>query len=308
MRIMKQKYILYNPLAGSGFCKEEAEVLDFLYSGSKYMDVTKIENYGAFFQTLDASDEVILCGGDGTLNRFVNHTMDLALTNTIYYYPLGNENNFAHDLGLSSDEPLEFRMNDYFRGLPSVSFHGKERLFLNNVGFGIDGCCCEEGERLRREYIKNGQKKNANFTIIALKELLFRFKPRNASITVDGTVHHFKKIWLAPTMYGRYCSGGMMAAPDQDRLNPDRTLTIMVMHGAGRLKALCMLPSIFKGKHTRYKKHVTMLVGHEITVEFDAPAPLQIDGETIPDVREYRAKSAKHCFFERNASDECVLT
>jgi hypothetical protein len=32
--------------------------------------------------------------------------------------------------------------------------------------------------------------------------------------------------------------------------------------------------------------------GHEITVEFDQPTPLQIDGETILDVTSYTAKSA----------------
>jgi diacylglycerol kinase family enzyme len=34
---------------------------------------------------------------------------------------------------------------------------------------------------------------------------------------------------------------------------------------------------------------VEVLTGQDITVEFDRPAPLQIDGETIPGVSSYRA-------------------
>jgi len=37
---------------------------------------------------------------------------------------------------------------------------------------------------------------------------------------------------------------------------------------------------------------ITVLTGHEITVEFDQPSPLQIDGETILDVTKYTARSA----------------
>ena len=55
------------------------------------------------------------------------------------------------------------------------------------------------------------------------------------------------------------------------------------------LKALTVFPSIFKGEHIRHIHVVEVLTGQNITVEFDRPAPLQIDGETIPGVSSYRA-------------------
>jgi diacylglycerol kinase family enzyme len=51
-----------------------------------------------------------------------------------------------------------------------------------------------------------------------------------------------------------------------------------------------MFPSIFKGEHVKYKKHIQVLSGKEITVEFDCPTPLQIDGETVPNVTKYTAR------------------
>lgn len=300
---MYQKYILYNPKAGNGTCKEAAGMLEALYNNAVYHDITKIEDYAEFFRTLDESDDVILCGGDGTLNRFANGTKDLTISNSIYYFASGIGNDFARDLDLPKNAAPNFRINDYLRCLPSVSVHGQKYRFLNNVGFGMDGYCSEEGDRLREEYKRKDRKKAVNYTMVAIKGLLVHFKPRNAIITVDGVSHRFKKVWLAPTMHGRYYGGGMMAAPGQDRVGAGKTLSVMAMHGAGRLKTLLMFPSISKGKHVRYKKHVTVLTGHEITVEFDRPTPLQIDGETIVGVRAYQAKSAMRTFVAKNAAN-----
>ena len=70
----------------------------------------------------------------------------------------------------------------------------------------------------------------------------------------------------------------------------------MVMTGRSKLKTLIVFPSIFKGEHVKKEKVVEILTGREITVEFDAPKPLQIDGETIPEVRAYRAAvSTREC-------------
>ena len=79
----------------------------------------------------------------------------------------------------------------------------------------------------------------------------------------------------------------MMPTPNQDRLNPDGTVSTMVMFGAGKLKTLAVFPSIFKGEHVKHKEMVEVLTGHKVRVEFDRPTPLQIDGETVPDVRCY---------------------
>ena len=81
----------------------------------------------------------------------------------------------------------------------------------------------------------------------------------------------------------------MIPAPEQDRSSGK--LSVMLFHGAGRLRTLCVFPSIFKGKHVLHKNMVAVHTGDEITVEFDRPTPLQIDGETIPDVTKYTASA-----------------
>ena len=91
-------------------------------------------------------------------------------------------------------------------------------------------------------------------------------------------------MWLAPTMNGRFFGGGLMSAPGQNRLNKEHTVSVVAMCNVGKLKALLIFPSMFKGKHIKYKDNINVIEGHEITVIYDKPAPMQIDGETILDV------------------------
>jgi len=81
----------------------------------------------------------------------------------------------------------------------------------------------------------------------------------------------------------------MMPTPQQDRLNPDETLSVMVYHGKGKLKTLAVFPSIFQGEHVKHTEMVKVFTGKDIKVKFDRPCPLQIDGETILGVTEYHA-------------------
>ena len=132
-------YILYNPLAGSGECKKDAQALEVLYDNTKLIDVTQIKNYPVFFGGLEADDDIILCGGDGTLNRFANAIRDVPLKNNIYYYASGSGNDFVRDLGKEKGAQPTFRINKYLKNLPTVTVNGEERVFLNGVGYGIDG-------------------------------------------------------------------------------------------------------------------------------------------------------------------------
>ena len=134
---------------------------------------------------------------------------------------------------------------------------------------------------------------------------MFAYKPVSARITVDGKSYTYKKVWLAPAMNGRYYGGGIMMSPDQQRLNSERKLSFVVVHGITRLGALPLFPKIFTGKHTVYKKYVEVISGHDITVEFSRPTALQIDGETVLGVTKYRAVS--HTAKEARSSDRLAV-
>lgn len=281
-------HVLYNPRAGNGNGEAEARKLDDLLKNDTliYRDITTLESYADFFGKLDLAESVILAGGDGTINRFLNATQELEIPNDILYYAVGSGNDFLHDVGKERGS-APFSIKEYLKDLPTVTVKGKRYRFLNGIGYGIDGYCCEAGDRQREK-----SSKPVNYTAIAIKGLLFHYKPVNAEVTVDGKKYSFKKVWLAPTMNGRYYGGGMKVAPDQDRLNKEKTVSLSMYYGAGKLKALMVFPSIFKGEHIKHTEMTKVISGHEITVKFDKPTALQIDGETILAVTEYSVSAA----------------
>ena len=280
-------YVLYNPLANNGRGETSAHALDQRFSDTIpiYLDFISLD-LAAFFKTLPAADMVILAGGDGTLNHFVNRLGGEIPAHEVYYYPAGSGNDFMHDVS-AKDSSTMVPLNRYLADLPTVEISGKRYYFVNGVGYGIDGYCCEVGDIQRSE-----GKKNVNYTAIAIKGLLFGYHPVRAAVTVDGKTQRFRHVWLSPAMNSRYYGGGMEVAPAQDRLNPDRTVSVVVMHCASKLKTLTVFPSIFKGEHVKHDEMVTVLTGHDIRVEFDRPTALQIDGETISGVRGYHVRSA----------------
>ena len=115
-----------------------------------------------------------------------------------------------------------------------------------------------------------------DYTKLSIKIVLFKFKTPRSWITVDGETIEYKRTWIASAMNGRYYGGGMKAAPEQDRLGDQ--LTCMVFKDKGRIGTLMGFPAIFKGEHVNNKKLVAIRTGKEITVRFDRPTSLQIDG------------------------------
>lgn len=245
-------------------------------------EMTVTEDLRPLMDTLRGEDKLVIAGGDGTLNRFINRIDDKVYPFPIYFYPAGSGNDFAHDV-LGEGKRDLILINEYLHDLPTVTVNGETYKYINGIGYGIDGYCCEVGDKLRAK----SADKPVNYAGIAIKGLLFHYKPTNATVIVDGEEHHYKKVWLAPTMNGRYYGGGMNIAPTQSRLGNEGTQTVVLLHGSGKIKTLVVFPSIFKGEHIRHTEMCAMHTGREITVRFDRPTALQIDGETILGVTEY---------------------
>ena len=279
--------MLYNPLANNG---RGADAVNRLASkigdAAVLCDMTK--GYKDILANLECDDAVIICGGDGTLNRFVNDTDGIEIANDVLYYASGSGNDFAKDISLEREaDPVSVKK--YLQNLPTVEVNGKSYKFLNAIGYGIDGYCCEVGDELRAK--EPGKK--INYGSIAIKGVFGKFDARNATVIVDGVERKYKKVWIAPAMNGRYYGGGMNAAPKQSRENNEK-LSLVVWHGSCRLLTFLIFPSIFKGKHVKHKKYIDVIEGREITVKFDRPCALQVDGETVLDVTTYTARAKVH--------------
>ncbi len=267
------KHYLYNPLANNGIRLD--------VPGVEMIDATKTD-YAAFFGGLPEEDEVVIVGGDGTINNLVNAIDCENLHNKIWLLGNGSGNDFLNDIEKKPGK--EVLLNPYLKNLPTVWVNGIKRKYINNMGFGIDGYVCEEADRIKAR--KPGKK--VNYTLIALKGLLYDFKPRHATVEVDGIVREFDNVWLAPAMKGRFYGGGMMIAPGQDRASDK--LTVVVYACRSKLRTLLTFPKIFTGRHVEKTDITTVLTGNKIHVSFSRPCAAQIDGDTVLNVTEYRAE------------------
>ena len=268
------KYILVNPLSNNSRGEEALDkVLELVKEEVEVVKVNQI-NLVDFVNKIKENDEIILVGGDGTINNFVNKLEGKIPSNNVYIYPAGTGNDFLKDVGY---EGGLFLLNKYLVNLPKVTVKGKTSYFING---------CQEGDKLKAQ-----SQSKIDYTSIAIKGLLFHFKKVKATIEVDGKTYNYKNVWIAPTMNGRYYGGGMNMAPNQDRLNPERTLTNVVYKSWSKLAALIVFPSIFKGEHYKKKNMVKVAIGKKIKVTFDRPTPLQIDGETVLDVLTYEVEA-----------------
>ena len=286
---MNAKYlILFNPLSGNKSAKKKVYQLDEILANNdlNYVEMTPDFDYKSFMNKVSSDTRVVLCGGDGTINRFINEVDESDLSKPVFYFPLGSGNDFNRDIHGKADTVL-ININNYITNLPSVTINGKTQKFINGIGYGIDGWCCEMGDKIRAK----DSSKPINYTPIAVKGALYQYKKTNAKVVVDGKEYHYKDVFLASTMKGRFYGGGMMAAPEQDRNNPDHSVSILVFRGLIRLRALIIFSKIFTGEHIKFPKNCILMTGKNISVEFDSPRALQIDGETVLGVKGYTVKA-----------------
>lgn len=282
-------YILYN-LSSSVSQEENMAVVDDIVkkvNDSTKKDIIKL-NLNEFFASLKVEDNIYIVGGDGTLNHFVNNIDEKYLRkNKIFYYPSGTGNDFYLDVIEKENKQNGdiILINKYLVDLPVVEINGKVSKFINGIGFGVDGYCCEVADKLKAKGVKK-----INYTAIAIKGLLFFYKRVKAIVKVDGVEHFHKHVWIAPTMNGKYYGGGMAVAPNQQRINNDKTFTTVIFKGKSKLHTLMVFPNIFKGTLAEHKKMVSTYTGKEIEVKFSRPTSLQIDGETVLGVTSYKVR------------------
>lgn len=279
-------YLLFNPLANNSKGEQDARMWASDNNAKcEFKSLLEISDMKAFFDGLGEDDDVILTGGDGTLNRFANDVYGYGFKNPVFYVKCGSGNDFYRDNEkYAKDGRIDLR--PFLKDLPLVTVNGIQRRFLNGIGYGIDGETCRIGDIQRAT-----SDKPVSYSKIAIRLLLGSYKLKKANVTVDGRTSKFENVWMASTMKGRFYGGGMMVAPAQDRFNKEGTVSVVALYKKSRLITLMRFPSLNKGEHVNKKDWVTVQTGKKVTVSFDQPCALQIDGDVIENVLTYSVET-----------------
>ena len=275
-------YVLHNPKSNKGLSRLKVAALIKKIKKThevKKVNVIRILNQEKeFLKELTIDDALVICGGDGTINRFVNGIIGAEIICKVFIYQCGSGNDMSRDFKKGM-----FEVTQVFKNLPKVKINGeKDATFINGIGMGFDAQVCLKKE----EYSKKKSKKG--YAAIAL-ESLKDFNPYPLDIEIDGENVHFNNVLLFVVNHGKYFGGGMKIAPKATRF--DSKLDLVIVHDLTKFKFLMLFLTIFPGAHILFKKYVyykqasSFKINH-IDVDF-----AQLDGEITTDIKTLEIKA-----------------
>lgn len=285
--------ILHNPLSKNKKSKRTTKkVIDhFKEKGIPFRlkSLLKIKDIEYYIKHTPEDIRILLLGGDGTINTFINKTYSLHMTHDVYVMGNGSGNDFLRTL---KREPTRYQP------ILKLTHNTKQRYFMNGSGIGIDGMIAH-----RVNLSKNRNKFNYFFN--TLKGFL-SFKPTYAEVTIDDELYTFKKVYMIGINNGQYFGGGMRIAPEA-KLS-DEFMDVIVVHGMRKLKLFLVFLSVYFGFHTRLKKYVFIKKAKHVKASMFTSQIAQCDGETFPKTKsiavDYTKKMAHFKVFDWNTLDE----
>ena len=125
-------YLLYNPLSnnGKGDDGKKKAIKDL---AGQFPDLEEVDYTSIIFEDLAknlvAGDNLIICGGDGTLDFFANDIKTYTIPEGVsyYLYPYGTGNDFVNDLKDKDVNLKLIELNKYLEKLPLQILSKKKR-------------------------------------------------------------------------------------------------------------------------------------------------------------------------------------
>lgn len=258
--------IATNTLAGNGKAVKLATRIQTL-AGAKKIE-SQIFTEKEWDERLYRFDQVWICGGDGTVNYFVNQYPDIKKPLCIFNGGTGNDFYALLYGKTTTEEQIEHILNTAPRAVDAGRCN--DRYFLNGVGIGFEGAVAKSLQGVH----KWGGK--TSFMISILKHILFY---REQSYRIQSAEKNCAgKFLMISVANGTRYGGGFYVAP---LARPDDgLLDANLVKPLSPFKRLRYLPVIEKGKHLG----LTMIDYYQtkkITISSDQPIQAHLDGEYL---------------------------
>lgn len=238
---------------------------------------------------------LILLGGDGTVNEALQGIPDFSMVN-VGYIPTGSSNDLARALKLSSD-PVEL-MNRILDGTHSrmldlgiLTYESdthiesrlhkrpehRSRYFIVSSGIGFDAAVCEEAlSSSIKDTLNKFKLGKLTYLGIALKQLITA-KAVSCEIYLDGKkTIRIPKFLFSAFMVHPYEGGGFCFCPQAD--NSDGLLDLCVVGNLPKLLILIALPTAFFGKHYIFPR-IDHYTASSVRIKTSIPLWVHTDGE-----------------------------
>jgi YegS/Rv2252/BmrU family lipid kinase len=222
--------------------------------------------------------QLVLVGGDGSLNELVNGLGKHADKVELAIIPRGTGSDFAHEHGIphSLSAAVKVALEGDVRtvDLGKATFHAWDgskanQYFANAAGAGISGAIAR---RVNDGTKALGSKGSYAWAVVAV---FSRWRNCNVRVRVDE-VEREGKMHEVLAAIGRYEAGGMKLCPEA--IPDDGLFDVLILGDLSKADLAANLHKTYRGTHLSHPK-VEILRGSSVSVEADEPLPLQLDGE-----------------------------
>ena len=225
--------------------------------------------------------DIIIIGGDGSMNEAVNGIADFDSTR-LAFIPSGSGNDLGRDLKIkTAEEEIRRIVTDRAERLTDIGlceYNGKKRLFNISSGLGFDAETCFYADRSPLKGILNRFFIGKLVYILTALKLIFRNKTFELRVkTSDGRTEEYRKCLFVVGMNHRFEGGGFMFCPEAD--DSDGLLDICLVDGVTPLKFLWMFPTALNGKHVKYKE-ISIFRAESVELSVKHPCHIHHDGES----------------------------
>ena len=165
-------------------------------------------------------------------------------------------NAFARGLGLPTDihgalEQILAPTHYTAMNVGVLDYENKHRRFAVSTGIGFDAAVCHQVMVTPLKAFLNRLKLGKLTYLGVALHKLFTLKPVTMTVTTEnGETKTYEKVYFTAVMNLKYEGGGFNFCPAAS--GTDDRLDIITVAELPRLKVLCLLPTAFKGWHTRF--------------------------------------------------------
>jgi YegS/Rv2252/BmrU family lipid kinase len=287
----KEWLAIVNPVSGANKNQRRSrKIINHLVNQGFNLEVKLTYDRGSAIHLAKESIEegfrnIIVIGGDGTLNEVVNgiflqqaaRTTDIKLG----MFSLGTGNDFIRTFQIPCDYEtateilMQGKTQTIDVGIVRYHVEGKPhvRYFVNVLGMAFDGAVTESANSTKGAIGKLTYLKSVVAT-------LFKYEPTKMKVEVDDKPVADDIVFCMNVGNCKYSGGGMRMVPDA--IPDDGLFDITIMKPLANMKAITNLHRLFNG--TIYKlEEAAHLRGKKIKVSSEPPICAEAEGEYLGD-------------------------
>jgi YegS/Rv2252/BmrU family lipid kinase len=283
--------VIINPNAGKRRGERDWPVISGLLknSGISFTHLFTLKRFDALDFAKQGVEKgirnIIVVGGDGTLNEAVNGIFSQSVVPpnevTMAMIPIGTGNDWGKMYRLpkyySSVVQMITERHTFLQDVGIAVFHEdgsrKERHFINIAGIGYDAFVTFDTNRKKE---MGGGGKIAY--MLSLLGSLMKYSHQNISVMADGQFLFTGELYSANIGICKFNGGGMMQVPYA--ISDDGLFDITIFRRMNKLTVIRNVKRLFDGSFVRMKQVSTHRAA-SVSISSNEKVLLEVDGESI---------------------------